>query len=252
MGSDEKPRLYGPLAAVAITVGIYFAAQLFAGILISIVPVIKHWSIARTNDWLANNAWAMFLFVLLVESVTLALLYAVMRRRKQGFRGLGLNKLHLKYVVYALAGFGVYFVLYILGLIVAKALVPSLDLDQKQEIGFDTSMRGAALLPIFLSLVILPPVTEEIVARGFLFGGLRTKLPFAGAAVITSIMFAAAHLGEASNGLLWVAAVDTFILSMVLCYLREKTGSLWPPIGVHMIKNGLAFIVLFNIAQYLR
>ena len=151
-----------------------------------------------------------------------------------------------------LGGFAAYFVLYIVGLVIAKALVPSLNLEQEQEIGFSTNTQGAALLPVFISLVILPPITEEIVARGFLFGGLRTKLPFAVAATITSVLFAAAHLGEASEGLLWIAAVDTFILSLVLCYLREKTGSLWPSIGVHALKNGLAFIVLFNIVGYFR
>jgi membrane protease YdiL (CAAX protease family) len=32
---------------------------------------------------------------------------------------------------------------------------------------------------------------------------------------------------------------------MVLAYLREKTGSLWPPIGLHALKNFVAFMALF-------
>ena len=45
--------------------------------------------------------------------------------------------------------------------------------------------------------------------------------------------------------LLWVAALDTFTLSMVLCYLRQETDSLWPGILLHALKNCIAFITLF-------
>ncbi len=247
----KQPKLYGPLATIVIAVFIYFASQLAAGILISILPLFRHWSIAQTTDWLTGNVWATFAFVVMVEAVTLWLVYLFLKPRQASFRLLGLDKPKLAYAEYALAAFAVYFVLYLVGLAIAKALVPSLNLEQKQELGFNAGARGVELLPVFISLVVLPPLVEEIVARGFLFGGLRTKLPFAGAAIITSALFAGAHLGEASSGLLWVAAVDTFILSLVLCYLREKTGSLWPGIGLHGLKNALAFIILFNIFQYL-
>lgn len=252
---DSAPaKLYNPVQTVILTVFIYFASQLAAGVLISAIPAARHWTSAHTTDWLTNNVWATFVFVLLVESVTLGLLYQILRQRKLGFKSLGLNRPAVRYVAYALSGFAVYFVLYIIILIIAKQLVPTLDLEQKQELGFSANTTGASLLPVFVSLVILPPVTEEIVVRGFLFGGLRTKLPFLVSAVIASTLFAAAHLGEGGSGagLLWVAGIDTFILSLVLCYLREKTNSLWPSIGVHMLKNCLAFIVLFNIFQYVR
>jgi len=52
-------------------------------------------------------------------------------------------------------------------------------------------------------------------------------------------------LSGSGEPLLWIAALDTFILSFVLIYLKEKTGSLWPPIGLHMLKNSLAFISIF-------
>ncbi len=199
-----------------------------------------------------SNPFAGFVQVLCIEVVTLGLLWLFLRRRKISFGDLGINTPALKYAGYALVGFVVYFVLYIIGLSLIKVLVPGLNIEQKQEIGFSTTTSGISLIPIFISLVILPPITEEIVARGFLFGGLRSKLPFVLAAMITSTLFASAHLSQASDGLLWVAGIDTFILSMVLCYLREKTGSLWPSIGVHMIKNGVAFLVLFNIVHYFR
>jgi membrane protease YdiL (CAAX protease family) len=34
---------------------------------------------------------------------------------------------------------------------------------------------------------------------------------------------------------------------MVLCWLRERTKSLWPSILLHVTKNALAFVLLFVV-----
>src|SRR5690606_7282850 len=104
------------------------------------------------------------------------------------------------------------------------------------------------LILVFISLVLLPPFVEEVLARGFLYTGLKTKWPVWAAAVVTSLIFAAAHLEFGSGApLLWVAAIDTFTLSLVLIYLREKTGKLGASIMLHMLKNGVAFVLLFIV-----
>lgn len=246
----QKLKLYGPIAATLITVGLYFGAQLLGGILISLVPAMKGWSEEHAKSWLTNSVWAQFLFIAIVEAISLGVVYKVLAHRKATFRDIGLTALKLKYIFQAALGFILYLIAYVVLLTVISKLVPSLNIDQKQELGFNTAAAGNDLWPIFVSLVILPPITEEIVMRGFLYSGLKTRLSILPAAIITSLLFAAAHLGEGGNsGLLWVAAIDTFILSMVLCYLREFTHSLWPGIGVHMIKNGIAFVILFNIVN---
>lgn len=256
MPKNPKPsqqKLFGPVMSVVFTVSGFFAAQFWAGVLIAPFLLLFRSDSAEALDLLQNNAWASFGFIILLEAITLWIIYTLLHVEfGSTFKTLGFNRPRNKYIAYALAGFAVYFVFYIVGVLIAKQLAPGIDLEKEQDIGFDTSARGITLLPIFLSLVILPPITEEIVARGFLFGGLRSKLSFLPAAAATSVVFAAAHLGGAKEGLLWVATIDTFILSLVLCYLREKTGSLWPSIGVHALKNGLAFIVLFNIVGYIR
>ena len=114
-------------------------------------------------------------------------------------------------------------------------------IGQEQEIGF--ARAGNAwweIVLIFISLVIIPPVCEEIVMRGFLFGKLSRKMKVVAAAILTSLLFAVAH-GQLNVG------IDTFVLSMVLCFARVNTGSIWTGIFVHMFKNGLAFALLFGI-----
>ena len=250
---NTKPSgMYGPWKTILITLFVYFSAQILAGLVIYAIPSLKHWTQARQDVWL-QNPWVTFVYIIVAEALTLVILYKFMKARKVTFKALGLNKPKAAFIGYTLGAYALYFVVYIVSIIVAKAVMPGLNLDQKQELGFSDTTRGVSLLPVFISLVILPPITEEIVVRGFLFMGLRSKWAFLPAAVLTSLLFAAAHLGEGGGGgLLWVAGIDTFILSLVLCFLREKTGSLWPGIGVHMIKNGIAFVVLYNIFSYIR
>lgn len=242
---DGKPK-YGPLAAIAVAVGAFFAAQLLVGLAIGLLPAMLGWDVGRVDAWLRGSVLAQFLTILMVEVVLLWLIWQFMRSRRISLKEIGLIKPEYRDISYAIIGYIVYFALLLMLTAVVRDVFPGIDFEQEQEIGFSRSASGHALWLVFASLVILPPVTEEIVCRGFLYTGLRNKLPVISAAIITSVIFALAHLQWGSgNALLWAAAVDTFVLSMVLVYLREKTGSIWSPVLVHMMKNGLAFTILF-------
>ena len=70
------------------------------------------------------------------------------------------------------------------------------------------------------------------------------------AGILTSVIFAAAHLPEGGgSGLFWIGAIDVFTLSLVLVFLKQKTKSLWPGICLHAIKNLVAFISLFVLTS---
>lgn len=243
---EEQPSLpWGPVSAIAVTLGIYFTSQIVGSLLILLYPAGLGWSQQRTSNWLEGSVVAQFLTVLIIESLALLLLWWFLKRRRAKPAQLGLVKPEWRDVGMALAGFGCYFLVNAVSLILIGMLT-SIDTNQQQELGFSTTTTGSGLMLIFISLVILPPIVEEILFRGFLYTGLASRLRKLTAALVTSVLFAVAHLQFGSgNALLWAAAVDTFILSMVLVYLREKTGSLWSPIGVHFLKNGLAFLVLF-------
>ncbi len=82
--------------------------------------------------------------------------------------------------------------------------------------------------------------------RGFLYSTLKKAMPLFGAVVLTSAIFASAHLPEGgAAGPLWIGALDTFVLSLFLIYLREKTNGLWASMTLHAVKNGVAFVALF-------
>jgi membrane protease YdiL (CAAX protease family) len=238
---------WGPTAAILITVAALLAALVGASLLAYLVPHILGWNFARADKWF-NSVSGQFVFVAIADSLTLGTILAFLHRRKTTIKALGFKRRPvLNDAIKAVVAYLIYFAAALVLTSVASALV-HLNVDQKQELGFDTVVGLGDKAMTFFSLVILPPIVEEISFRGFLFTGLRTKLSFRWAAVIVSLIFASLHLAEASDGILWVSGLDTFILSLVLCYLREKTGNLWAGILVHALKNGMAFIFLYVVA----
>ena len=90
-----------------------------------------------------------------------------------------------------------------------------------------------------LLIVVLAPVAEEICFRGMLFSGLRNRLPMWAAALGAGAIFGALHY---STG---VSAVPVLIvLGVIFAVVYEKTGSIWPPIIMHVGNNAFALAVL--------
>ncbi len=106
------------------------------------------------------------------------------------------------------------------------------------DLGFDDSTAGAISAAILI--VIMAPIAEETFFRGFIFGGLRTRLPAFVAIVISGVLFGVIHLTTGNVA----ATVQLAVLGAVLAWLYERTGSIRPTIAVHMINNALAFAVL--------
>jgi len=244
--SQHTRAVWGPWRASFGTVLSFLGAQIFIQVFVLMYLAANHNSHAMLAT-LTESIVGQFWITLLAEAVTLAIVWLFVRHWSwQKIRqGMGLGKLRWRDGGYALFGIILYLAAYTLTLNITSAFF-HIDVNQEQSIGFSGAAGFVSLALTAISLVILPPLVEEVVFRGFLYGGLRKKLTPVIAALITSIAFAAPHALESSDGkLLWVAAIDTFTLSLVLCYLREKTGSIYAGIGVHAIKNGLAFITIF-------
>lgn len=141
-------------------------------------------------------------------------------------------------ILLAPAGFLVYLVLSGLLLYAASNLLTFIDFNQAQNTGYDQISQQFEYVLAFLMLVLIAPFAEEILFRGYLFGKLRKHVPLWVAIVITSLLFGLVHGA-------WNVGIDVFALSIVLCLLRVWSKSLWPSILVHMIKNGIAFYLLF-------
>jgi membrane protease YdiL (CAAX protease family) len=121
---------------------------------------------------------------------------------------------------------------------VMQAIMPSIDWTQEQDVGFNNIISNLDFVLTFLSLVVIAPIAEEIIFRGWLYGKMRRKMSAVPAILIVSLLFGLVH-GQ------WNVGVVVFTMSIAMCLIRELTGTIWGGILVHMIKNGLAFYALY-------
>ncbi len=148
-------------------------------------------------------------------------------------------------VVFIAATFSTFVAFSIIG-----QLVSGFDIGARQEVGFDSQLitQRYELVLAYLTLVVIGPVVEELLFRGYLHGVLRRKLPAWLTVLLVSLVFGALHLGIGlTDKLQWNVAIDTFVLSLWLGFLRHYTGTVWLSIFVHIIKNSLAFFLMFVV-----
>lgn len=120
------------------------------------------------------------------------------------------------------------------------AILPDVNWEQAQEVGYSNLYRVQDFALAFVCLVILAPLCEEIIFRGWLYGKLRFRMPALPAILIVSVLFGIMH-GQ------WNVGVTVFAMSVGMCIMRELTGTIWSGVILHMIKNGIAFYFLFVV-----
>lgn len=190
-----------------------------------------------------NNPLLQLTLSIVTYGLMLSILIGVSRwtsRRPTNLKVIGLSRL-MTYsdIGWALVGFVVYALLATLALTLATTYLPWFDPKQAQDIGLTSLGVGVEPIIALVLLVVFTPLVEELIFRGYLYGKLRARnIPAWAVMLVVSVIFAAAH-GQ------WNVALDTFALSLVLTALRERTGSIWAGVLIHMIKNAVAFYLLY-------
>lgn len=94
------------------------------------------------------------------------------------------------------------------------------------------------VLAIF-SIVIVAPVTEELIFRAGIFRFLRTRLPRRGALILSALLFAALHADVPSFAPL-------FVLGLVFALAYERTGRISTTMGAHALFNLNTLILILT------
>ena len=239
--------LGGPAGVLFSTIVMFLLAQLAAAFIIGVILALTHNADQAKYLFDHSAAWQ-FGFIFIAEALAVALVLAILklRRVKIGFIGLG-RRFKVSDLKHAALGVLSFYGLLIIVSILIGIFLPGINPQQKQDLGFNNLVVLSDNIFAFVGLVLLPPLGEEIMIRGYLFSGLRARINYWQAAIITSLLFGFAHLEIGSGGpLVWAAAIDTFILSMVLVSLRERTGALYAGMIVHMLNNLVAFSVHYH------
>ncbi len=95
----------------------------------------------------------------------------------------------------------------------------------------------AFLLLMRFSAVVVAPVCEEVIFRGYLYGVAKRYCGPVGGAICSALVFSAAHASL-------VALLPLALFGLLLVWLYERTGSLWAPIIVHACFNAATVMVL--------
>ena len=99
-------------------------------------------------------------------------------------------------------------------------------------------MGGLEWLGMLVTVVVVAPVVEEILFRGYLFTALSKSLPMWGAQFVTAALFGLVHG--------WDYAVPVGVLALFFGYLRQRYGSLLPSILAHAVHNGVTVGVVMT------
>ena len=170
----------------------------------------------------------------LIFSFTIALLIILFLLRKE-MKKPGLNERSSSFGFSAIwAVFGVFLALF------AQALAANIERFLGVEMGSENTQQILSIiesLPLaMLVSSVIGPILEEIVFRKIIFGSLHKRLNFFFSALISSIIFALAHM-EPQHILLYSAMGFTF------AFLYVKTKHILVPIFAHVAMNTLVVVI---------
>ncbi len=99
-----------------------------------------------------------------------------------------------------------------------------------------------ALICFYITAAIAAPIFEEIMFRGFLLPSLTRYLPMNGAIVLSSFIFAIAHLSLSE-------VLPLMVLGMILGLVYTRSRNLLSPMLLHSLWNSGTLITLFILGS---
>jgi membrane protease YdiL (CAAX protease family) len=107
-----------------------------------------------------------------------------------------------------------------------------------------SAQADGALWLLVLAFCVAAPMSEEVLARGFLYRGWsESRLGVVGAIILSSLAWTSLHLQYD-----WFFFGEVFCMGLLLGYLRYRSNSTWLTIVIHGLNNTAATIQTFWLA----
>lgn len=195
-------------------------------------------STLKDNDFVVNLG-----FELLITIVEIGMIVWLVRKYKLKLSDLGFRRFSIfKAIGYVVVGLVFFTALIALVFAAVTVLVPQIDLNQAQDVGFEFGRNGVGLGISFVATVILAPIVEELYFRGLMLPALAKRYGWVFGVLGSSAFFAILHMQ--ANVIIY-----TFLLGLVLCFFYIRLKSIIPGIFLHMINNLLAFVILAGLIK---
>ncbi len=221
---------------------ILLVAWVFVAVIASQYAIFYALFYTLGRDWLlspvGNASYSALVYVLALILVILVPRFVFKKQGKTNREEIGLTGWPT-WTDLGLAAVG-YVAAIILSMIFTSifSLFPWFNATETQNVGFSIFMNAPDRVIAFVTLVVVAPIAEEIIFRGWLYGKLRAKIPMPIAILLVSLLFGLVH-GQ------WNVGITVFAMSIILCLIREFTGTIYGGIVMHMIKNAIAFVLLY-------
>ena len=207
----------------------WLGLSIFVLLLIGMLIIFLVW---QNNDFLQTIG------LLITELLFIVPVIFILAKRKAPWTTLGFRKFRKENLA---IGCGLLIAVYTLVMIHNLLLVFFGFTTQGEQI---YQLFGNLDSPFWLILVgvVLAPLIEEIFFRGFLFGGFRQRFGWNKAALISSTLFAFAHVQL-------ITLIPTFLLGYLFAYIFHKSNSLWPGIILHFSVNLMGLCAITALTQ---
>lgn len=223
--SKESGRFLMPVRFEKMSVSKFILMAVFAVLILSVVAL----TVTGGSEYIVYYIQILFYIIMFIVYYYFGL---TSRERKLLMdKGQEKKPLHLAVIPF-LAG-GLTTILYVLALQqVLPGMYESYMEAAEQMQGISLFSDPLELVLMFISVVILAPIVEEIVFRGIFFNLLNRKRSTLAAMIISSLVFGFLHAET---------MVPTAVIGFVLCFIYHRTGSLILVMAGHMVNNLIAF-----------
>jgi uncharacterized protein len=125
-----------------------------------------------------------------------------------------------------------------------------LGLRQNQTAGYPLVAGDYVGQLVFLiAAAVIAPLGEELLFRGYFWERLRQLGGVYGAIIGSALIFAIGHSLSASQGAV-VLVGQTFVMGIVLAWLRHASGSIWAGWVAHCVNNLIAVAVATYVINH--
>lgn len=187
----------------------------------------------RMDEGTAVSSWLVISF-----SLALIIILFLLRKDMKVERSLSEQSSVVKSIAWAIGG--------VFLALIAQSVAANIEYMIGIEMGSENTQQIMSIIEtssiVIIVVSIIGPILEEIIFRKIIFGSLHKRFNFFISALLSSVIFAAAHT-EFEHLLLYSAMGFTF------AFLYVKTKRILVPIFAHVAMNSLVVVMQLNMEE---
>jgi membrane protease YdiL (CAAX protease family) len=233
-GAETPGRPISADAATGWSLLVFVVAQAITAI------VVLTWysdSVSASSTPIYHDGTLIALVTLVTNPALVALFWGVVRYHGLDAREyLGLTRFSLRhFLIGVLAIAALAAALYLVASLAKLDLVPRFQTDT-----YTSARRDGWLVPLLLAVVVVGPIGEEIMFRGFLYRGWVRPGFVVTPVIMLTLLWSGMHIQYD-----WFGISQVFLTGLVLGWLRWLSGSTALTVVLHMLVNLEATVETF-------